>query len=198
MLLVQLWAEQPTHRYHSPKGQGIDFLLFPPQLKWSCVVFKMRNIIFRERLHIFFFTLTPNADSISVSSEKVMGGVGCECPRQGHGICFWILPLSIWETSVRPLTLSIQSIHILFCPGHKFALGFLCTPSYITSSGVTASKTLLPPAVLGNDVPLRLRHSPILIFPLRTSNQTHCSPSLLTYQGQNLCQALCESFFFFF
>lgn len=121
---------------------------------------------------------------------------GCECPHQGHGICFRVSPLVIWDTSVRLLTLSVQSIFFLFSPSQKFALGFLCTPSYNTSSRVTASRILLPQVVLGNDGPSVPRHSPSLTFPLPTSNQTLFSPSLLTYQHfPALCQALYESFF---
>ena len=107
---------------------------------------------------------------------------GCECPHQGHGICFRVSPLIIWETSVRLLTLSVQSIFFLFSPSQKFALGFLCTPAYNASSGVTASRILLPQVVLGNDDPSVPRHNRSLTFPLPTSNQTLFSPSLLTYQ----------------
>lgn len=143
--------------------------------------FKMSSIIFRERLH-FFFTLTPNAVSISVSSWDGDVEGGCECPHQGHGICFRVSPLIIWETSVRLLTLSVQSIFFLFSPSQKFALGFLCTPAYNASSGVTASRILLPQVVLGNDDPSVPRRNRSLTFPLPTSNQTLFSPSLLTYQ----------------
>ena len=106
---------------------------------------------------------------------------GCECPCQGLGICFRVLPLIVWETSVRSLTLPMQLIFFPFCLSQVFALDFLCTPSYHTSSKVTASRILLPHVVLGNDGPSVPRHSPSLTFPLPTSNQT-LFPSLLTYQ----------------
>lgn len=122
MLSVQLLSEQPTHRY-SPKGQEIDFLLFPPQLQWSYLVFKMKkNMISRERLHIFLHPDSNEKSPFLYHLRRWWGGDG-ECVSPPRAWALFLGLASDHRGNVGQTALPLCTVHIhSFFLDQKFVL----------------------------------------------------------------------------